>query len=798
MSSELMAGGQLADEPPGRWLQRRRQAAGLTQEDLAERSGLSVRTVRNCERGAFRPHLRSLRLMAAALDVPQSVLGELCAADRESWSAGAGSRQWPAEWLEDGSLEGTAHSEGLGPAGSQEPVRPRQLPPSVAHFAGRAAELATLDHWLGCGSGGGARDAMVISAIGGMAGVGKTALALHWAHRVADEFPDGQLYVNLRGYDPDGQPAVAETVLPRFLDALGAAPDRIPSDLDGQMNLYRSLLAGRRMLIMADNARDAAQVRPLLPGSPGCLVLVTTRSPLTGLAAADGARVLNLEVLTPAEAAELLSARLGAGRVAAEPGAVADLIQWCGHLPLALAIAAARASASNWPLAHLAAELRDGQERLSALEAGDATADLRSVFSWSYRKLSPGAARMFRLLGIHPGPDISVAAAASLADLPTRGAQLMLGELAAVSLISEWAPGRYSLHDLVRAYSADLAQAEEAKEDFHAAVRRTRDHYLHTANAAARFLSSGTEIVPTQPSCLGVAPEVIPDSGHAMSWFEAEHQVALAVVAQATGQDCDDLARQLPWALTPFLDRAGLWHEAITCQNTALACAERLGDLTGQARTHLDLGCAHFHLGHARDAHAHFAAAAALSHRVNDQRGEASAWLGFSLACDSPGQLAESLSSSLRALALAKTTKDLMLQARASNNAGYLYALQGDLEQGMAHCQQALNLHREIGEPFPEAFTWDSLGYIHLGLGDHRQAADSYRRAIALFRQTAAPYLAAESLARLGDVHAAAGDLQQALETWRQALVILDSVDHPDASQIRGKLQQADKKISNW
>jgi tetratricopeptide (TPR) repeat protein len=675
-------------------------------------------------------------------------------------------------------------------------VRPRQLPPSVAHFAGRAAELATLDNWLERGAGSGARGALVISAIGGMAGVGKTALALHWAHRVADRFPDGQLYVNLRGYDPDGKPTGAQTVLPRFLDALGAAPDRIPSDLDGQMSLYRSLLADRRMLIMADNARDAAQVRPLLPGSPGCLVLVTTRSPLTGLAAADGARVLNLEILTPAEAAELLSARLGAGRVAGEPGAVADLIQLCGHLPLALAIAAARAAASNWPLAHLAAELRDGQNRLGVLEAGDPAADLRSVFSWSYRKLTPAAARMFRLLGIHPGPDISLPAAVSLADLPARGAQLMLAELTAVSLVSEWAPGRYSLHDLLRAYAADLAQAEEAKEDFHAAVGRTRDHYLHTANTAARFLDSGAEVVPTKPPHPGAAAEAILDSGHALSWFEAEHKVVLAVIAQATGPDCDDHVRQLPWALTPFLDRAGLWHEAITCQSTALACAERLGDLTGQARTHLDLGCAHFHLGHARDAHAHFTTAAALSGRVNDRRGEARAWLGLSLACDSD-QLPESLSSSLRALALAKTTKDLMLQARASNDAGYLYALLGDLEQGMAHCQQALNLHRQIGMPFPEAFAWDSLGYIHLGLGDHHQAVSSYRRAIALFRQTGAPYLAAQSLARLGDVHAASGDLQRAHDTWQQALIILDSVAHPDASQIRGKLQQADKELAN-
>jgi transcriptional regulator with XRE-family HTH domain/tetratricopeptide (TPR) repeat protein len=796
MSSDPGAVGPVVHEPPGQWLQRCRRAAGLTQEDVAERSGLSVRTVRNLERGsAAMPHLRSLRLMASALDVPDPVLNELLDRYRATRGTGPGWPQQSADVPGDEPPLASPDENRPGPAGPWRPVLPRQLPPSVAHFAGRAAELATLDQWLGRGTHDGTGGALVISAIGGMAGVGKTALALRWAHQVAGEFPDGQLYVNLRGYDPGGQPADAAVVLRRFLDALGAAPGSVPTDLDEQVSLYRSLLAGRRMLIMADNASDAAQVRPLLPGSPGCLVLVTTRSPLTGLAAADGARVLNLEILTAAEAAELLSARLGADRVAAEPDAVADLIRLCGHLPLALALAAARAAESNWPLAHLAAELRDGHRRLAALGVNDAAADVRSVFSWSYRKLSSAAARMFRLLGVHPGPDISVPAAASLAGVPRTRALGMMEQLTAVSLISELSPGRFGLHDLLRAYAAD--QAGKGKQGHRAAVCRMRDHYLHTANSAARFIDSSEEIVPTGPPRQGVTPEVILDGDQALSWFRTEHKVLLAVTAQAAGPAPDGHAWQLPCALAPFLDRAGQWHELIYCQNTALACAERLGDLPSQARTHRYLGRAQRNLGHTRDARAHFATAAALSHRLSDHRGEARAWIGFSASCESMDQLPESLSSSLRALALAESAGDLVLQAKASNNVGYDYAMLGDPGQGLVYCRRALNLLRQISNPFLEAHTWDSVGYINCQMGDYHRAITSYRRAVALFRQTGAPFLAAQSLTQLGDIYATASALQQAHDTWQQALAILDNLAHPNATEVRSKLQQAAKKTAN-
>ena len=361
---------------------------------------------------------------------------------------------------------------------------PRQLPAAVAHFAGRTDELKALTGLLDAAAGGGGT--VAISAIGGTAGVGKTALAVHWAHQVADRFPDGQLYVNLRGFDPSATPADA---VRRFLDALQVPAAKIPPSPEAQQGLYRSLLAGQQMLIVLDNARDAAQVRSLLPGGQGCLVLVTSRSQLSSLVAAEGAYPVTLDVLSPAEARSLLESRLGPERVATQPRAAAELAGLCARLPLALAIAAARAALNPaQPLAALAAELRDAAGRLDALDAGDAAASVRAVFSWSYRQLPQPAARMFRLLGIHPGPDITSPAAASLAATPHDQARQALAQLTRASLLTEHAPGRYAFHDLLRAYATELATTQDRDTARRAATHRALDHYLYTASPSALVL----------------------------------------------------------------------------------------------------------------------------------------------------------------------------------------------------------------------------------------------------------------------------------------------------------------------
>ncbi|HEU4423406.1 MAG TPA: BTAD domain-containing putative transcriptional regulator, partial [Pilimelia sp.] len=327
---------------------------------------------------------------------------------------------------------------------------PAQLPADVPDFTGRDDHLKQLDKLA---TDPGTVTTVVVTAISGTAGVGKTALAVHWAHRVSDRFGDGQLYVNLRGFDPSGSVMDPAEAIRGFLQALAVPPESIPGSLAAQVGLYRSLLAGRRMLIMLDNARDAEQVRPLLPGTPGCLVVVTSRAQLPGLVTA-GAHPLTLDLLAPAEARDLLTRRLGADRLAADPDAVDEIITRCARLPLALTVVAARAAYSpSFRLATIAAELRHTRGGLDAFDSGDTATDVRAVFSWSYRALSPDAARLFRLLGIHPGPDISTPAAASLAGIPPDQARPLLAELARAHLITEHRPGRYAFHDLMRAYA---------------------------------------------------------------------------------------------------------------------------------------------------------------------------------------------------------------------------------------------------------------------------------------------------------------------------------------------------------
>src|SRR5450631_2422427 len=368
---------------------------------------------------------------------------------------------------------------------------PAQLLAAVPAFAGRNAELARLDAILPAVAEAGlpAPAAVVIAAVSGTAGVGKTALALHWAHQVAERFPDGQLHVNLRGFDPGGPALEPGEAVGRFLDAFGIPVARIPAGLPAQAALYRSLLAGKRVLVLLDNARDVAQVRPLLPGSPGCLAIVTSRNHLTGLVATEGAYPLILDVPTAAEARDLLSSRLGADRIASEPDAVDDIIAGCARLPLALTIAAARAATNpSFPLAVFATELSEATRALDPFHGDDLATDVRAVFSWSYHALSTDAARLFRLLGLPPGPDIANAAAASHAAIPPDRARALLAELTRAHLLSEPVPGRYAFHDLLHAYATEQAHAHDSRDSRDAAVRRVLDHYLHTAHSAAMLM----------------------------------------------------------------------------------------------------------------------------------------------------------------------------------------------------------------------------------------------------------------------------------------------------------------------
>jgi DNA-binding SARP family transcriptional activator len=672
--------------------------------------------------------------------------------------------------------------------GGPGPAVPRELPPAVRHFTGRAGELQTLTRLLD-ESGGQTSGTVVISAIGGTAGVGKTALALHWAHQVADRFPGGQLYVNLRGYGPSAAPAAPAAAIRGFLDALGVPPERIPLGLDAQAGLYRSLLADRKMLIVLDNAADEQQVRPLLPAGPECVVIVTSRSQLAGLAAAHGAWLLTLDVFSPAEAQRMLAARVGADRAAAEPEAIIEIAGLCACLPLALAVAAARAAARpGFPLAALAAELRDAHGRLDALDAGDPGSSVRAVFSWSVRQLGPATARMFRLLGLHPGPDITAPAAASLAGCGYAGARRLLRELTSVCLLTEHSPGRYASHDLLRTYAAEQAQATDDDADRHAATGRMLDHYLHTAHAAALLLQPSREPVALAPPRPGVTPEQPSGYDQALRWFEAEHHVLASAVPLAAGTGFDACAWQIPWAMSGYLDRRGHWQEWAATQRTGLDAAARVGDTAAHAVSRRLLADACVRLGDYDEARTQLMASLDLYRELGDRVGEARTHQNLCQVDESQDRPADALGRTEQALRLYRATGHQRGEASSLNNVGWYHALLGNYDQTRSYCRQALALSRKTGHRKVEAHAWDSIGYAEHHLGRHDEAATCYLHALNLFRELGDLYYEADALRHLGDAQHAAGELRQARDAWRQALAILDDLNHPDAHQVRARL----------
>ncbi len=686
----------------------------------------------------------------------------------------------------------TSPVTGVMAVGRSAAVVPRQLPGAVADFTGRMAELAALTGLLDRPAGQ-APEAVVISAIGGTAGVGKTALAVHWAHQVAPSFPDGQLYVNLRGFGPSAPLSPAEAVS-GFLAALGVPPERWPAGFDAQVGLYRSLAEGRRLLIVLDNARDVAQVRPLLPGAPGCLVVVTSRASLSGLAVTQGARLFTLDVLPGQEARQLLDRRISSTRVAAEPDAVTELVRLCAGLPLALAIVAARACARpGVPLTVLAAELADESSRLDALDAGDPASSVRAVIAWSYQSLTAQAARMFGLLGLHPGPDITVPAAASAAGVTLVAARRCLRELTHASLLTEHRPGRFGFHDLLRTYAAEQAMAAESQRTRHEVTGRLLDHYLHSAFDAAFLISPGRDPITVSPPRPGVTPEHLAGDQQALGWMQAEHQVLLAAAALAASSGYDVHAWQIPWTIAPYLETRGHWHDMATTLRTALAAAQRLSDTAGQAASSRLLALACARLGDHDQAMARYTASVRLYQQIGDRLGEAKVHHSLGVLAESQGRYADALSHAEQALLLYQATGNRGGEASVLNNVGYARALLGDYQQARMICRQALSLHTQLGLRNAEAHAWDSLGYAEQHMGNPAEATASYQRALSIFREFGDRYHEATTLAHLGDTCHACGEQQQGRQAWQQALDILNEINHPDADGVRAKLVSTEK-----
>jgi tetratricopeptide (TPR) repeat protein/transcriptional regulator with XRE-family HTH domain len=760
-----------------------RLRTGLTQEELAERAAVSTRTVRNIESGAVRPRMHTVRLLAAALRADESETARMMAA------AVVG-------------VTGPDHDTAPEP-----PTRtvPAQLPPDVLGFVGRHAELRALDDLSRSAPG---NSALLISAISGTAGVGKTALAVHWAQQVRDRFPDGQMYVDLHGYDPD-KPMPAAEALTRLLSALGVPAQQIPLDVEEQIARYRTALTGRRMLVLLDNAATADQVRPLLPGTSSCVVLVTSRDSLPGLVAFHGARRLEIDLLPPADALALLHELMG-DRVAAEPDSAAALAAQCARLPLALRVAAELAVARpGSSVAELVDELADQQRRLSLLDAGgDPRTAVPAVFSWSLRQLPADTARVFRLLGLHPGEADGYAAAA-VADTTLADARRHLDRLARAHLVHATAAGGYGMHDLLRAYAVGLI--DQSTPDARVALDRLFDYYLAgTAAAMDCLYPAETHRRPRVPAAATPMPDLA-GPATARRWLDRERSNLVAAAGYASDHGRPEFTVRLSSILFRYLDgghhvdalaihghardaalkaddpageaqaanslgtvhmRLGQHRLAVECFEQALARFRVDGDQMGQARALSNLGNVEQRLGHYRPARDHIEQALAMFRRVGDRFGEVGALHSLGGVEQRAGRYRQAYDHLERALTRSRLIGDQTGVARALVSLGIVEQRLGRLAPAAEHIQEALVVVRQLGNRSAEARALESLGTVYTRLDQPRRAAELHRDALVAFRECGELEGEPWALNGLGEAALAEGCPADAVIHHRAALAV--------------------------
>lgn len=705
-------------------------------------------------------------------------------------------------------LGATAAPEMPGPEAVVAPVparshleAPHQLPPDVTAFTGRADALARLDTLL-APSGGGA-PATALCVISGTAGVGKTALAVHWAHRVTAAFPDGQLYLNLRGYDAS-TPLTPQEALGQSLRALTSAA--IPTEVAERAALLRSLLAGRRMLLLLDNAHSVEQVRDLLPGSASCLVVVTSRGTLPALVARYGAARLNLDLLSAAESVDLLAALVDE-RVPADPASTTALARRCAHLPLALRLAAELCAARPYDsLAELLAELDQHSDRLDLLDSGDDHTAVRSVLSWSYRDLPPAQAAAFRFLGLHPGADIESTAAAGLLGVEHTAARRLLEALCRAHLIERGTGGRYAMHDLLRTYAAELADQLDPTIR-RQALRRLLDHYLRGADAAVGSVTAGAATVA--PTTRLPAPE----PGRWLSWLDAERANIVAAAARAAQMDgLESYAVRLAEAMAPYLDvgahygdalalyrvardaalkagdrrgetvalnllgtvlrRRGDYAEALEHHRRALAIGRATDDSTGQGRSLHNVGIVLWRSGRYHEAREALHSALDLHRQTGDRGAEGSALYSLGIVYRRLGHYAAALDWHHRALAVMREIGDRAGEGRALSNAGVVFIRLGRYDEAAAYIGEALEVQREKGDRVAQSVALTNLGLTREGQGRYDEALGHLREALDLSRDTGYRAGECDALRGLGVVALRLSDLPRAIELLGEALAL--------------------------
>jgi DNA-binding SARP family transcriptional activator/tetratricopeptide (TPR) repeat protein len=659
---------------------------------------------------------------------------------------------------------GAAPTVAVTTASTRVASAPAQLPPEAGYFTGRAAELSTLDGLF-------ERRARV-ALVRGPAGMGKTALAVRWAHRVAGRFPDGQLFVDLRGHDPGTALAVAD-VLIHLLRGLGLPATRIPTDPVEMVGAYRSATYGRRMLVVLDNAAGVDQVTSLVPSSPGSLVLVTSRQQLAGLAVDHAVSTVDLDVLEVDDALTLVRRVLGAERVAAESGAAAELVALCGRLPLALRIAAAKLTVRPpRTIADLVADLA-GLDRLAILTVSGDSRSIRTVFASAYGALSPPAASLFRRLGHHPGVTFTGQLAAAVGGV---GAAAALDELVRAHLVAEGPGRRYRFHDLIRLYAAERATPEEAR----ASAARITDFYLAVADAANRVFD------PTRDRAGPVAidpPVTIPfpaEHGAALAFLDVERTNLLAVVHHAAAHGHDGPVWRMAYLMTSYHMLRGHWPAQLEVCRAGLAATRRLGDETAEALLCSLLGLAGNAVQRYEEALSHLEHALALARGQGDWRGQGMALNNMALAYSRLGRRAAAIEAFGQALAAHSADQYPQGIALALNNLGHELVLTGDIRRAADHLGQALVLARELGNPSLEALTLDTLGQAQLAAGDPDGALGHLADALVIRQRIGESRGEVDTLTLMGQAHRGRGDHLAATAHFRRALRLSREIEEPE------------------
>lgn len=682
------------------------------------------------------------------------------------------------------------HDSTLDPESEPQRVTPHELPPAVAGFTGRLAELAALAGLLDRPAGH-SPGAVVIAAIAGTAGVGKTSLALHFAHQVSGSFPDGQLYMNLRGFDPHNRPLTPQDALSCALRGLGVDPRQIPVELHAQAALYRSVLAGRRVLVILDNAANADQVRPLLPGTDSCLVVVTSRNRLGGLVAQDGARRVTLDVLSLPEAVKLLEMTIGVKRVAAEPGSAARVAELCGRLPLALRICAEQMAARpHLTLTELGASIADERDRLDLLATDDQITAVRGTLSWSYRALDSASARLFRLLGLHPGSEISGGAAAALADLDLSLTRRLLRGLTGVHMLEEIGTDRYRLHDLLRLYAAECAGADEAPDGRDAALRRLFGWYLHSADAADSLLDPHRPRIPLGPPPEGSRPGSFAGYDEAQRWCDAERTNLVAIVRRASAAGDHATAWQLPVALFSYFNAGKSWDDWIATHQVGLESARATHDQLGEAVTRTSLALAYYDLREFDKTIDELGQALPTWRELGVLPLEGVTLDTLGAACRDTGRPQTAIDHLEQALTVWRRSGDRWGEAITLHNLGDTYLGLGRVQDAISYLELARGIRHDIGDAVGLAWTLHDLGCAHLSLGQSAGAIALLSEALQMRHDIGDKHGEARSLRRLGLAHHAIGDLAAARTFLHAALKLFEELADPRGQTVVQELEE--------